>query len=304
MNRQPAGVPVGGQFATTARTEPTDVTLTAADPAELVCDECGNDMVIEASGVSHHLDADGDIDYDADGEHVAYTTQEPERTPLQEEVDELTEQVQYEHSLAREAHQDSIDTAWTAASYGTTAEKRTYNALHDEAKAELEVADRRRKAVMIAADPAVHRPDPEAFTTPESLTALRRTVKDAKTGKVRGIVLTNAATGKLDGRLDIAGPTDGTPLFVDVTSGFAPLRVTSGFVVVNAGSSMGNGVEVGKDATVVVLAGADRKVSTTVEGGVACVVGAEGARGLQFNRGGVLDVVGKTDAMTVSEATR
>lgn len=305
QNRQPADVPVGGQFATTVRTEPTALTLTADDPVDLACDECGNDMVIEASGVSHHLDADGDVDHDADAEHVAFTTQElPARTPVHEELADLVEQVGYEHTLAREAHQDSIDVAWTAASYGTAAERRTYNARHDEAKAELEVAARRHKAVMIAADPATHRPDPETFQIPTSLTALRRTLKDAKAGKVRGLVLTNAATAKLEGRLEVAGPADGTPLFVDVASGFAPLRVTGGVVVVNAHSAMGNGIDVGKDATVVVFAGSGRKVSTSVDGGVACVVGAEGTRGLQFSRGGVLDVVAKTDTMTVSEATR
>lgn len=44
------------------------------DANSLYCDECGNPMVVEASGVTHHWDADAaDVDYDADGDHVAYT---------------------------------------------------------------------------------------------------------------------------------------------------------------------------------------------------------------------------------------
>lgn len=259
QSRQPAGVPVGGQFAAGARTEATSVTLTAV---------------------------------------------ERERTPLEEEFDELIEEAQDAYARAHEHHQDSVQSAWTAATYGTAADRRQYNDLHDNALDDVKVAERRCKAVTIAAEPAPHRPQASEFARPASMTAVRKAVRDAKAGRVRGIVLTDDATAKLDGRLDIAGPADGTPLFVDVPSGFSPLRVTSGVVVVNARSSMGNGVEVGKDATVVVLAGPGRKVSTTVEGGVACVVGAEEARGLQFNRGGVLDVVGKTDGMTVTEATK
>ncbi len=34
----------------------------------------------------------------------------------------------------------------------------------------------------------------------------------------------------------------------------------------------------------------------------ACLVGADGVRGLQYNRGGVLDVVASTDGMTVRDA--
>lgn len=303
QNRQPAGVPAGGQFAAAARSEAADVDLTGPDQ-ELACDECGTGMVIDDTGVSGHVDPDGNRDYDIDAHHVAYTTDPfagaaPDRTPLEEEFDDLLDEVTYQQDLAREQHLDSVEAATTAASYGTAADRRQYNALHDSAKDALEGADRRRKAVTVAADPNRHRPPSDEFETPASLTALRRTVKDVKAGKVRGIVLSNDATAKLDDRLDVAGPADGTPVFVDVQSGFSPLRVTGGFVVISARSSMGNSIEVSKDATVVVLASPGRKVSTTVVGGVACVVGADEARGPQFNRGGVLDVVAKTDAMTV-----
>jgi len=36
------------------------------------CHECGNDFVVDASGVAHHV-ADGGIDHDQDGDHVPFT---------------------------------------------------------------------------------------------------------------------------------------------------------------------------------------------------------------------------------------
>lgn len=35
------------------------------------CTECGGECVVEEDGVSHHLTADGDVDHDADADHVA-----------------------------------------------------------------------------------------------------------------------------------------------------------------------------------------------------------------------------------------
>lgn len=37
----------------------------------MCCNDCGQHMCIEANGVSHHLDEDGEIDYDTDADHVA-----------------------------------------------------------------------------------------------------------------------------------------------------------------------------------------------------------------------------------------
>jgi hypothetical protein len=45
------------------------------------CDQCGEPMTVNiTTGVSHHVDEDGNTDHDADGNHVAYTTEgdEPE----------------------------------------------------------------------------------------------------------------------------------------------------------------------------------------------------------------------------------
>jgi hypothetical protein len=43
---------------------------------KLYCFACGEEMEITASGVSHHLTSDGEIDYDADADHVAYAEEE------------------------------------------------------------------------------------------------------------------------------------------------------------------------------------------------------------------------------------
>jgi len=42
---------------------------------ELLCDQCGQAMILEDSGVSHHVFEDGEINYNQDARHVAYTTE-------------------------------------------------------------------------------------------------------------------------------------------------------------------------------------------------------------------------------------
>lgn len=40
----------------------------------IFCVQCGEEMFIDSVGVSHHVgDGPDSIDYDADGDHVAYT---------------------------------------------------------------------------------------------------------------------------------------------------------------------------------------------------------------------------------------
>src|SRR5665647_188385 len=297
QTRQPSGIPVGGQFATTGRTEATTVQLPAQAESGLSCDECGETMTVDQTGISNHRDEDGNVDHVADGEHVAYMLEIP-ATALDGELAALTE-----YDEAFEYAQDCKEDADQASVIGSRQEKAVTLAMEAGATTALDVAERRRTALALATNPAAGRPDFTDYVNPRTITEVRKALKDAKSGKVRGVLLRNEAVAKLDGRLDVAGPADGTPLFVDTSSGFSPLRVTSGTVVVNARSTMGNGIEVGPDATVVVIADPGRKVSTTVEGGVAVVVGANEARGLQFNRGGVLDVVGAAPGMTVRGAT-
>lgn len=48
------------------------------------CSECGGECVVEEDGVSHHLTVDGQVDHDADADHVAldqWLTQDPTPTP-------------------------------------------------------------------------------------------------------------------------------------------------------------------------------------------------------------------------------
>lgn len=44
---------------------------------DMFCQQCGHAMGRDAVGISHHLDVDGDIDYDQDADHVAVTEVEP-----------------------------------------------------------------------------------------------------------------------------------------------------------------------------------------------------------------------------------
>ena len=39
------------------------------------CDECGGDFEMDGSGVANHLTEDGDVDYDADADHVPYSSE-------------------------------------------------------------------------------------------------------------------------------------------------------------------------------------------------------------------------------------
>jgi hypothetical protein len=40
------------------------------------CDECGANFIIDCGGVTVHLDEDGEYDYGADGDHVAYSMED------------------------------------------------------------------------------------------------------------------------------------------------------------------------------------------------------------------------------------
>jgi hypothetical protein len=45
-------------------------TTAAKPPAS--CGECGGPMVTLDHGITHHVDPEGEIDYDLDADHVAY----------------------------------------------------------------------------------------------------------------------------------------------------------------------------------------------------------------------------------------
>lgn len=40
------------------------------------CRICGEEMEIDESGIANHLDENGNVDYDADGEHVPLLDEE------------------------------------------------------------------------------------------------------------------------------------------------------------------------------------------------------------------------------------
>jgi len=82
------------------------------------------------------------------------------------------------------------------------------------------------------------------------------------TGTERTVVLRDLPhrSGTSDD-LDVHGPTDGTPLVVEVRSGFHPLHIRSGNVEIRADSAFGNPINVHGDARVKIHGGHDRKVT-------------------------------------------
>lgn len=50
-----------------------ELPVTSGDTvSDLVCDECGEPFELDGNEVATHITADGDVDYDADGDHVPY----------------------------------------------------------------------------------------------------------------------------------------------------------------------------------------------------------------------------------------
>jgi hypothetical protein len=56
-----------------------DVQAELAEESQLLCHQCGEPMFVNENGVTHHLDSDGRIDYDADAEHTPYSSEEQDR---------------------------------------------------------------------------------------------------------------------------------------------------------------------------------------------------------------------------------
>jgi hypothetical protein len=54
--------------------------LAEQEPAPQRCDQCGEPFALDASGIANHVTADGEVDHDADADHVPYAA-EPEVVP-------------------------------------------------------------------------------------------------------------------------------------------------------------------------------------------------------------------------------
>lgn len=39
----------------------------------MYCHECGQEFIIDENGIANHVDEDGNIDHDADGNHVPFS---------------------------------------------------------------------------------------------------------------------------------------------------------------------------------------------------------------------------------------
>ncbi|WP_156250956.1 hypothetical protein [Pseudactinotalea terrae] len=166
---------------------------------------------------------------------------------------------------------------------------------------EDDVGRRRGRAAQRATLAAAPRLDGTELR-PENLTAARKAL-NATRAPGRVVLISGLDTIGHE-PLEVRGNPE-SPLQVIVTGGFARLRVTSGDVVIYAESALGNPIDVEGQATVAVLAGADRKVSVNVKGsGVAVLSLEEGARGYQHREDGegsldVLRAVDGSDRVTV-----
>jgi hypothetical protein len=156
--------------------------------------------------------------------------------------------------------------------------------------------------------PAADAGEPVRFR-PASVSATRKALNMAAgspDGRDRVVELTWAADPRRRGAdvLMVRGPVDGTTLHVDVLSGFFPMKVESGRVVVHARSQVGTAVDVQDGATCEVVADRGVKVSTTTRaGGRTLLTVAERSHGLQFvDDGGHLAVLGPRERTQIRVA--
>lgn len=91
MNRHPAGVPAGGQFAAGSNAEPSTTLESPGEAGWRSCHQCGGDFRVDPWGVAEHLDGDGDIDYDANADHAPFELDDPEELGAWETFDNLAD---------------------------------------------------------------------------------------------------------------------------------------------------------------------------------------------------------------------
>ena len=87
--RQPKGTSVGGQFAPDRKPQGSDLAVDYPTQTQLRCFECGTEMTIDDSGASYHVDDNGEIDHDLDGEHVAFPDEDEVSECINSEVEYL-----------------------------------------------------------------------------------------------------------------------------------------------------------------------------------------------------------------------
>lgn len=67
----PTGTKDPGTFVSPPFAESGPLASRALGSPKTACTECGEAVLVEANDVSHHVGADGNVDHDADAEHVA-----------------------------------------------------------------------------------------------------------------------------------------------------------------------------------------------------------------------------------------
>lgn len=300
--RQPAGIPTGGQFASTARAEPA--TALTGDCDATYCSECGQEAVLEPDGTTHHLTPTGAVDLESDSDHTVRTPRaNPADGPTPEVDEDLADAVEAAEAEVARAHAEWVGwredeaRAYLTGTREEKAETRTQLAASketlDRAKSDLEIA-------RMAADPTRNRPLYIDFARPRNVSQLRKALADLRAGRVPGVALTGEALERFPFKepVTVRGPKDGSPAFIDIESGFHPVEIAGGTAVVFAGSQWGNAIHVTGTGTAIVHAEPGAKVSTHADGpsARAIVVGQPDAHGLQVREGGAqLDVYGDAE---------
>jgi hypothetical protein len=106
-----------GQFRSPENTDADGVILNRPAPAADVCYECGGHMIVDDSGVTYHVNDDGDTDHDTDAHHVAlseldmadFTEMFPCAPPTDDELDDMARR--FEAELNEESDTSSLDDA-------------------------------------------------------------------------------------------------------------------------------------------------------------------------------------------------
>lgn len=98
---------------------------------------------------------------------------------------------------------------------------------------------------------------------------LLRNVRGEAGGAVRQVNLNshNAPESSWDKRIEVAGPSDGRPIAINLHSGIPGLNVSSGKAVIRADSPWGNSINVAEGAEAVIVADPGSKVTVEVAAG-------------------------------------
>lgn len=285
--RQPKGIPAGGQFAATARTEP-GIALRQKAPVILPASSVGYGETL-----AEHIHADGSesrvhamtTSPEFDNQLRAYLGVEDPEAPVTITI----ESVYYEEDEGQ---------VYTATCGGRETTFEVLSSFLDkmgeavDSKAPAQGRPIRAHRLFLAAGEhaaagaPIREVEPENKAESASLLNSRAGLPD---GEVLHLELHHETTpdhGR-DGYVELAAPSDGRPLIVHTGSTNRHFRVASGTAVIRADSSAGNHLVIGSGARATIISSPDAHVRVHVEDGGHALFRceAETDRFLAFTKG-------------------